>query len=137
MTRQRHVSFKCKRVITPLFGAALVAAAAIAGCTNNSTVETAPNAPRPVTSAPTGTPAVTGSTKLTSGPAPLNYFLGPGGPVRVVDLTTGKTIASATAPLQAVITIDQAKGVMVNTTVVKAGPLPAGHRYELWLDQTK
>ena len=138
MTRQSPVNFKCKKgaSVAVLAGAALFTAA-LAGCNNNSAVETAPNAPRPPATAPTGTPAATGSTKLTSGLAPLNYFLGPGGQVRVVDLTTGKTIASATAPLQAVITIDQAKGITVNTTVVKAGPLPAGHRYELWLDQPK
>jgi hypothetical protein len=136
MIKYRHVNFEGKAVLLArLWGAALFAAV-LAGC-NNSGVATAPNAPRPVTSAPTGTPAVTGSTKLTSGPAPLNYFLGPGGPVRFVDLTTGKTIVSATAPLQAVITIDEAKGITVANTLVKAGPLPVGHRYELWLDQRK
>jgi len=135
MTRHRHVNFERSRAATPLVAAALLFAAVLAGCSNSSTVETAPNAPRPVASAPSATPALSGSTRLTSGPAPLNYFLGPGGAVRVVDLTTGKTTASATAPLQAVITIDQAKGFTVGNTVIKAGPLPAGHRYELWLDQ--
>ncbi len=107
MTRHRHVNFERSRAATPLVAAALLFAAVLAGCSNSSTVETAPNAPRPVASAPSATPALSGSTRLTSGPAPL----------------------------QAVITIDQAKGFTVGNTVIKAGPLPAGHRYELWLDQ--
>jgi len=75
-----------------------------------------------------------GATRLTSGPATLNYLLPAGGQIRVVDLATGKTVITATAPPQAVISIDDNKGVTVANKVVKPGPFPPGHRYELWLD---
>jgi hypothetical protein len=79
-------------------------------------------------------PAVDG-TKLTAGPATLNYLLGPGGAIHIVDVTTNKTIAATTAPPQAVITVDQSKGVFVANQVITPGPLPTGHRYEIWLDR--
>ena len=87
-----------------------------------------------VGAAPSATPQPTNSMKLASGPATLNYLLGAGGQIHVVDLDTGKTIATATAPLQAVITVDQSRGVIVANNVITAGPLPVGHRYEIWLD---
>lgn len=105
------------------------------GCQNNGdgAVEVAPNAPKPV-AAPKATPSATDSTRLKTGAAPLSYLLGPGGPIHIVDATTGKTVAKLTAAPQAVITIDETKGISVANIVVKAGPLPAGHQYELWLD---
>ncbi|HEY7117689.1 MAG TPA: hypothetical protein VH475_13955 [Tepidisphaeraceae bacterium] len=82
-------------------------------------------------------PTTADATRLKSGPAPLNYMVGPGGNLRVVDATTGKTILTTTANPQSAISIDQAKGISINGTVVMHGPLPAGHQYELWLDKPK
>lgn len=123
--------------ITAVAVLAALVVGVIVGCTNNDSGSggAAPNAPRPVTSAPSGTPVRTDATRLKEGPAPLTYMLGPGGSIRFVDTDTGKTVATTTAPQQAIISIDEAKGISVANKIVKAGPLPAGHRYELWLDR--
>ncbi|MDB5322721.1 MAG: hypothetical protein JWN40_4352 [Phycisphaerales bacterium] len=119
------------RSIAPLLALALTAA--LPGCRNKNNSDTT-GVSRSVGAAPSAAPLPTDSTKLAAGPATLNYLVGPGGPIHVIDLTTGKTIATAVAPVQAVIVVDQTKGVIVANKVVKAGPLPAGHRYEIWLD---
>jgi hypothetical protein len=119
------------RMIAPLL--ALAFAAAFAGCRNKNNSDTS-GVSRSVGAAPSGAPLPTDSTKLATGPATLNYLLGAGGPIHVIDLTTGKTIATAVAPTQAVIIIDESRGVVVANKVVKAGPFPTGHRYEIWLD---
>jgi hypothetical protein len=119
------------RLIAPLL--ALAIAAAFIGCRNKNNSDTS-GVSRSVGAAPSGAPLPTDAVKLATGPASLNYLLGAGGPIHVIDLTTGKTIATAVAPTQAVITVDEARGVVVANQVVKAGPLPTGHRYEIWLD---
>jgi len=105
------------------------------GCNNSgsSSAAVAPNAPKPVAAA-TAAPSPTDSTKLKSGPAPISYLVGPGGPIHIVDTNTGKTIVKVTAAPNAIVIIDETKGISVSNTVVKAGPLPAGHQYEIWLD---
>ncbi len=119
-------------IIAPLL--ALTIATAFTGCRNKNNSDTTGGVSRSVDAAPSGAPLPTDSLKLATGPASLNYLLGSGGAIHVVDLTTGKTIATAVAPTQAVITVDESKGVVVANKVVKAGPLPTGHRYEIWLD---
>jgi hypothetical protein len=117
---------------------ALLVAGALFGCQNNGSggsADASPNSPKPV-GTPTATPAATNSIKLKSGGAPFTYVVGPGGPLHIVDATTGKTVVSkVVAAPNAVVMIDDAKGISIANTVVKAGPLPAGHQYELWLDQ--
>jgi hypothetical protein len=113
--------------------ATLLAAAAMVGCRNRGSSDTTTSNVSRSLGAPTPTPA--GATKLTSGPAPLNYMLGSGGDIRVVDLDTGLNIASTRAPQQAVITVQETTGVSVANNVVTPGPLPKGHRYEIWLDR--
>jgi hypothetical protein len=114
---------------------ALIAAGALAGCHHNGSADadvSAPNAPKAVT-APKAAPSATDSTKLKSGAAPLSYLVGPGGPIRIVDTTANKTTKVTAAP-NAIVTIDEAKGISVSNTVVKPGPLKPGHQYEIWLD---
>jgi hypothetical protein len=65
----------------------------------------------------------------------LSFILGPGGPVRIVDITTGQTVVTATAPVQATIKVDAAQGISIANQTLTPGPLPAGHRYEVWLDR--
>jgi hypothetical protein len=115
--------------------AIMLAAASLFGCQNSggSSTAAAPNAPTPQ-AAPTAVPSATDSTRLISGAAPLNFVLGGGGPIHVVDVATGKTIAKATAAPQSVIIVDDAKGITVANTVIKAGPLTPGHQYEIWLE---
>jgi hypothetical protein len=112
---------------------ALAIAAALVGCRNKNNSDTA-GVSRSVGAAPSGAPLPTDSLKLAAGTATLNYLVGPGGPIHVIDLNTGKTIATTVVPPQGVVTVDQSKGVIVANKVVKAGPLPTGHRYEIWLD---
>ena len=89
-------------------------------------------------SAPSGKPTQFGTVRLIPAKtAPLTYMLGSGGEIRVVDADTQKVIVTTTAPPQAVIVVDQAAGVSVANTVVKPGPLPAGHKFELWLNTNK
>jgi len=121
------------RSIAPLLALAIAATAALTGCRNKNNSDTT-GVSRSVGAAPSAAPLPTDSLKLASGPATLNYLLASGGQIHVVDLNSGQTIVTATAPLQAVITIDQSRGVIVANNVVKAGPLPTGHRYEIWLD---
>jgi hypothetical protein len=117
--------------IAPLL--ALTLTIALAGCRNKNNSDTT-GVSRSVGAAPSAAPLPTDALKLATGPATLNYLLGSGGQIHVVDLDTGKTIATANAPMQAVITVNQSKGVVVANKVIKAGPLPTGHRYEIWLD---
>ena len=71
-------------------------------------------------------------------PAPLNYRLGPAGTVTVVDATAARTtVYTGPVTAGALLNIDTTKGVSVNNTPVKPGPLPAHHRYEVWLDSGK
>jgi hypothetical protein len=115
---------------------ALLSAGALAGCNNggsSSSAGAAPNAAKPV-DAPKATPSVTDSMKVKSGAAPLSYLVGPGGPLHIVDATAGKTVAKVTAAPNAIIAIDETKGIWIANKLVVAGPLPAGHQYEIWLD---
>jgi len=116
---------------------ALAAAAALAlvagGCKHDSKSDTT-GVSRSVPT-PSATPVDPNATRLTSGPAPLSFILGPGGPVRIVDTTTGQTVVTTTAPVQATITIDAAHGISIANQTVTPGPLPAGHRYDVWLDR--
>jgi hypothetical protein len=124
-------SHAAQKTIAPLLALALTIA--LAGCRNKNNSDTT-GVSRSVGAAPSAAPLPTDSLKLATGPANLNYLLGSGGQIHVVDLDTGKIIATATAPQQAVITVDQSRGVIVANKVVTAGPLPTGHRYEIWLD---
>jgi hypothetical protein len=112
--------------------ATIFAGATLVGCKNNGSSGTTTGNVSGSLGAPA--PAPTGATKLTSGPAPLNYMLGSGGAIRVVDLNTGLNIASTTAPPQAVITVQETTGVSVANKIITPGPLPKAHRYEIWLD---
>ena len=115
--------------------AALLLAVTAGGCKNLSKSDSTGGVSRSTPDAPSAAPLPTDATKLTSGPAPLSFILGPGGPVRIVDTTTGKTVATSTAPVQASISIDPTKGISIANQTVIPGPLPAGHRYEVWLDR--
>jgi hypothetical protein len=133
MNKPKSHPRRASRSIAPFLALALAAITALCGCRNKNN-DTTGGVSRSVGAAPSGAPLPTDSLKLASGTANLNYLLGSGGQIHVVDLDTGKIIATATAPIQAVITVDQSRGVIVANKVVKAGPLPTGHRYEIWLD---
>ncbi len=91
----------------------------------NARVE--PNAELPL-------PVAQASTPIAKGPTPLVYLYDLGGPVRVVDSTTGAQIASAVAPARSIVRVDDRHGVTVGSLNVSQGPLPAGHQYVIYLD---
>ena len=78
----------------------------------------------------TATPA---GARLKSAVSPINYLVGPGGSLTFFDVTDDRIVATAAAPTQALVLIDDEKGIVVANTLVKKGPLPRGHRYEIWL----
>jgi hypothetical protein len=83
----------------------------------------------------TATPSPTDATLLRAGPPPMSYMLGSGGPVRIVDATTGKRLSRKTLAPQSIILVDAQKGVVVGTDTLVKGPLDPVHRYEIWLDK--
>jgi hypothetical protein len=136
MTRSRKPAHHLDPKPVPATALLFAAAAIMTGCQNNKTDTTvaAPNAPKPV-AAPTASPVPTDSTRLKSDNAPFTYVVGPGGNIRLVDVNTNKVILTTLAPPNAIVSVDDTKGVTVANTLVKQGPLPAGHKYELWLDK--
>lgn len=79
-------------------------------------------------------PATLG-TLVKSGGAPLNFRISSAGVLRILDTTDNNALVVSTAiPSASNVNIDSAKGVTVNGNVVKAGPLPAQHRYALYLN---
>ena len=116
---------------------ALLWAGLLCGCNGSGSSSAsvgAPNAPKPVNT-PTATPSATNATKLKSGASPLTYLVGGGGPIRIVDTTSATTVVTQIVAPQAVIIIDDAKGISISGSTVVKGPLPTGHQYEIWLDQ--
>lgn len=73
---------------------------------------------------------------VAQGSTPLAFIFATGGPIRVVDLTSGVTIASATVANQTLVRVDDRNGVIVNKVTVAPGPLPAGHQYAIYSDPT-
>ena len=79
-------------------------------------------------------PATLG-TLVKSGGAPLNFRISSAGILRILDTTDNNALVVSTAiPSASNVNIDPAKGVTVNGNVVKAGPLPAQHRYALYVN---
>ena len=79
-------------------------------------------------------PATLG-TLVKSGGAPLNFRISSAGTLRILDTTDNNALVVSTAiPSASNVNIDPAKGVTVNGNVVKAGPLPAQHRYALYVN---
>ncbi len=87
------------------------------------------SAATPQTSSPPG------SMRLISGAAPLQYMLTSGGVVRVVDVTANEQLLKGPVPPQTMIRIDPKTGLSAGKQNIIPGPLPQGHRYEIWLDR--
>jgi hypothetical protein len=71
---------------------------------------------------------------IAEGPLPLAYVYTSGGPVRVVDLTTGSQVAASVAPARTLVRIDAKSGVLLGKEMIAAGPLTSSHRYGIFLD---
>ena len=83
------------------------------------------------------TPAPVGSqnaTKVKDGTAPLQYNFAGGGDVRVVDATTGEQVARTRVAPNTIVRVEP-DGVFAGDKKLTRRPLPADHRYEIWLDR--
>jgi len=68
------------------------------------------------------------------GTLPLVYLVETESPVRVVDLKTGRPLASGTIPRRSIVRIDSVGGVHFGSAHVLAGPLSPDHRYAIFID---
>ena len=71
------------------------------------------------------------------GPAPISFLVSSGGRTYVRDTTTKKWLVETQLNRGAVISIDSRKGIYTGQKTLKAGPLPAGEQFEIWLDATR
>jgi len=68
------------------------------------------------------------------GPAPLVYMVESATSIRVVDMDSGATVASAFAAAHSIVSIDESAGVRVGADQLVKGPLPAGKTYGIYLE---
>jgi hypothetical protein len=79
-------------------------------------------------------PLGAGPVVVKEGPAPLVYMVESSGAFRVHDLTDNKDLARAEALGRTIIRVDARAGVAIGRETLLAGPLPADHRYAIYLD---
>ncbi len=65
---------------------------------------------------------------------PLAYLVETNGGVRVVDLTTRRTLAKTNALGQSIVSIDAEHGVSIGGTIFAPGPLPEADRFGVYFD---
>jgi hypothetical protein len=73
---------------------------------------------------------------VAEGEAPLIHLFDVGGPVRVVDTTSKTQLVSSVLADRTLLSIDARRGIVAGSTVLAPGPLPAGHRYTIYVDPT-
>ena len=74
--------------------------------------------------------------KLKDNLAPIHFVVTQGGAVTVRDATAGKSIARGTVAPSTEVSVDRVTGVRFGNKVIKQGPLPADHRYQILLGQS-
>lgn len=77
---------------------------------------------------------VNAPTLLTEGAAPLYWSAAPGQNLRIVDLDTNEIVLRMNMAENAIVAIDSKAGILVGGEKRVPGPLPAGHRYQIWLE---
>jgi hypothetical protein len=83
---------------------------------------------------PKAAPAGQNASKVTDGPAPLRYNFAAGAGVRVVDATTGEEVARTRVGPNTIVRVERA-GVFAGDEKLTRRPLPADHKYEIWMDR--
>src|SRR5207237_5197274 len=71
---------------------------------------------------------------IAQGPTPLVHIFIAGGPIRVIDLSTGAKLAAVTVADNTLVRVDDRNGVTVGSDNVLPGPLPPGHQYGIYVD---
>lgn len=79
-------------------------------------------------------PVINPSTLLDAGLPPLVYLCDGGGAIRIVNATTRQTVLRTTVEPRTIISVDPKAGILVGGEKLARGPLPQGHRFEIWLD---
>lgn len=74
--------------------------------------------------------------KLKDSLAPIHFVVTQGGAVTVRDATAAKIVARGAVAPSTTISVDTVAGVKFGNKVMKQGPLPADHRYQILLDQS-
>ena len=70
---------------------------------------------------------------VAEGAAPLLYLSDLGATVRVMDLTAGKLLAEVVVGPRTIVRVDERNGVVADSEVLFAGPLPKGRRYGIYM----
>jgi hypothetical protein len=73
-------------------------------------------------------------TAVKEGAAPLVYMVEGGSMIRVHDLTDQRDLARSHVPARTIVRVDGRRGVIYGDAVVFGGPLPAEHRYVIFVD---
>jgi hypothetical protein len=76
------------------------------------------------------------SLPVQEGAPPLAYRVESSGTVRVVDETSGATIASSPLNAGEFVAVTQGSGVVLGGEKLVKGPLPDGHRYGIYVDHS-
>ena len=81
-------------------------------------------------------PSMAQPTAVRQGPAPLVYLVETGALIRVRDETDKTDLAQAHAPGRSIVRVDSRRGVIYGDRTLLPGPLPADHRYVIFVDPT-
>ena len=78
-------------------------------------------------------PSIAQPTTVTQGAAPLVYLAQSGGLFTVLDVTSNQELCRTTVGAKQIISIDSSRGVRINETVIRPGPLSSDHKYSIVL----
>src|SRR4051812_14069663 len=70
------------------------------------------------------------------GPAPLAYIVEYAAAIRIAEMESGITLTQAVASPRSIVSIDEATGIRVGQDVLVRGPLPSGHTYGIYIEQS-
>jgi hypothetical protein len=71
------------------------------------------------------------------GPSPLIYIVDTAAMVRIVDATTGEDMLKVPVPAHTVVAVNAASGIQIGGATMKLGPLPADHRFAIYLESNE
>jgi hypothetical protein len=71
---------------------------------------------------------------IVEGVAPLVYLVETTATVRVIDGTTNRELTRVDVPARTLVAVHERAGVRVGGATILMGPLPAGHRYAIFLE---
>ena len=117
---------------------ALVLAVSLSACKSGNQQAAAAPTTVPVpeetwTSRPIAVP-VQQARPVKEGSAPLFYLVESAATVRIVDMTSKRDLVVAPAGRRSLVSVDADAGIKVAGSTMRPGPLPADHRYGIFLE---